>query len=324
VIEMNLGFMKRMTKAGILAAALALITGGCDSPQQPGPPLSRPADQSEAATRLGVPKDLTLQLGGGVSMKLILIPSGEFLMGSPGSERERKRDEGPQHQVTISRPFYMGIYPVTQEQYAQVTRSNPSKHQTIRGWEAGYVKDIMDKNPARHSGARNPVDSVSWADAARFCEALSGRVGKRVRLPSEAEWEYACRAGTATAFNTGQTLRPSQASYNDNYDRRRGGGWPVETVPVGSFAPNAWGLHDMHGNVFEWCADWYDPEFYKASPAVDPQGPSSGSLRVLRGGAYLFPVRYSRSASRYNIAEGPAFDCIGFRVVVEVQDAPES
>ncbi|MCY2928864.1 MAG: formylglycine-generating enzyme family protein [Planctomycetota bacterium] len=318
------GTVRRMR--GRLGVLQVLVLGlvsctGCQQDQAIGNgPTSRPMSQEEAARGLGVPKELSLDLGGGVSMKLVLIPSGTFIMGSPWYEKDRRLEEGPQHEVTISRPFYMGVYEVTQQQYERVMGENPSQHKTIRGWEAEYRIDVMNANPARHSGGRNPVDSVQWEAAAEFCLKLSETVGRRVRLPTEAEWEYACRAGTSTAFNTGQTLSPDQASYNFNYERPHGASWPTETVPVGSFKPNAWGLYDMPGNVFEWCSDWSDEGYYAKSVKVDPRGPATGRLRVLRGGAYLFPVRFCRSASRYDLSlrNGAADDCLGFRVVVDL------
>jgi formylglycine-generating enzyme required for sulfatase activity len=239
---------------------------------------------------------LTLGLGGGVTMELVRIPAGEFMMGSPSGEARRDDEEGPRHRVRITRPFYMGKYEVTQEQY----------------------EAMMGEHPARFNGAKNPVERVSWNDASEFCRRLSARTGRDVRLPTEAEWEYACRAGTTTPFHFGSTINTSQANYDGNYTYGSGpkGVYRKKAVPVGSFPPNAWGLYDMHGNVWEWCADWYDSDYYARSPTADPKGPSHGEGRVLRGGSWYSYPWGCRSASRHGLS--PTFTNYGdgFRVVV--------
>ena len=159
--------------------------------------------------------DLTFDLGNGVKMPLVLIPAGKFTMGSPASEPGRSPDEGPQHQVTITEPFYMGIYTVTQDQYQQVMRTNPSDFK----------------------GGNNSVENVSWDDAMEFCKKLSQKTGKRVRLPTEAQWEYACRAGTTTAYNTGNTLKPGQADCDFPPSTATPGYWEKFTAWVRSFFP---------------------------------------------------------------------------------------
>jgi len=255
--------------------------------------------------------DLTLDLGNGVTMKLVLIPAGTFTMGSPATEPDRSPDEGPQHEVTISKPFYMGIYSVTQEQYEQV----------------------MSSNPSHHKGANDPVGTVSWDDATEFCKKLSQKTGKKVRLPTEAQWEYACRAGTNTAYNTGAKLSPGQADCNFSASSATRGTWekltgwvrsffpaPKQTQdgprPVGSFRPNGLGLYDMHGNISQLCADWYGDDYYANSPTTDPTGPESGKCRVLRGGNWIFNSLICRSSNRDRV--DPAFRVInyGFRVVL--------
>jgi len=202
------------------------------------------------------PAGLTLDLGRGITMKLVLIRPGNFLMGSPDSDKGRAPEEGPQHEVTISKPFYLGVTEVTQAQYEAVMGTNPSKF----------------KGPA------NPVDSLTWDEAAEFCRRLSEKTGKTVRLPTEAEWEYACRAGSKTRFSFGD----SESALGDYawWGSNSGG----KTHPVGQKKPNAWGLYDMHGNVYEWCADWYGP--YSSEALTDPQGTASGGNRVVRGGAW--------------------------------------
>jgi formylglycine-generating enzyme required for sulfatase activity len=256
--------------------------------------------------------DLTLDLGNGVTMKLVLIPAGTFTMGSPATEPGRSPDEGPQHEVTISKPFYMGIYTVTQMQYEQV----------------------MGANPSQYKGAGNPVEMVSWDDATEFCKKLSQKTGKKVRLPTEAQWEYACRAGTTTAYNTGATLSPGEAECYFPGSSATPGIWQKFTAwvgsffrapkqipggpkPVGSFKPNGLGLYDMHGNVWQWCADWYGDDYYANSPKTDPAGAESGSLRVLRGGGWSFNPGKCRSAYRFRYVPVVRSGIIGFRVVLD-------
>jgi len=241
-------------------------------------------------------------------MRLVLIPAGKFMMGSPATEAGRGSDEGPQHEVTISKPFYMGVFEVTQEQYEQV----------------------MGNNPSSFKGAKNPVETVSWDDAIGFCRKLSARTGKKVMLPTEAQWEYACRAGTTTTFHTGDALEPGQA--NADFPANPGV-WDTimawvgkflpqkaktnQTTPAGSFPPNDFGLYDMHGNVWEWCSDWYGEDYYANSPKTDPQGPDSGLARVLRGGGWGYDPQYCRSADRGR--DDPVNRLgyyVGFRVVV--------
>jgi formylglycine-generating enzyme required for sulfatase activity len=229
---------------------------------------------------------VTLDLGDGVTMDLVRIPAGSFMMGSDDDwEQER-----PVHQVTISRDFYIGTHEVTQEQ-----------------WLA-----VMGTNPSGHSGGNLPVEMISWEDAVAFTEALSDRLGCEVRLPTEAEWEYACRAGTTTKYCFGD-----DAAGLGDY------GWSVSnsdrlTQPVGGKRANAWGLFDMHGNVWEWCTDWHDKGYYSQSPSTDPAGPSSGESRVLRGGGYLLRDTSVRSAVRGNHSPELRFEDLGLRIVVEV------
>ncbi|MDA0578326.1 MAG: SUMF1/EgtB/PvdO family nonheme iron enzyme, partial [Verrucomicrobia bacterium] len=211
---------------------------------------------------------LTLDLGGGVNLELVWIAPGEFDMGSPASERERDSDE-VQHSVTLTKGFWMGKTEVTQRQYQQLVGSNPSYFQ--------------------NAGGDAPVEHVSWDDAKAFCAKMAqictGQLpaGSRVALPTEAQWEYACRAGTRTPFHYGTQLDSAKANFNGNYPYGGAakGVYRKTTVPVGSYAANAFGLYDMHGNVLEWCEDWSGD--YPAAAVSDPTGPSSGSARVLRG-----------------------------------------
>jgi len=241
-------------------------------------------------------------------MKLVLIPAGEFMMGgdeppeqvarkSAGEEAKAEwfQNEQPQHRVKITKPFYMGVYVVTQAQY----------------------EAVMEVNPSNFKGERNPVEQVSWEEAVEFCKKLSAKTGQTVRLPTEAEWEYACRAGTTTPFNTGETISTDQANYigNFTYGSGRKGENRKKTVAVGSFAANGFGLYDMHGNVWEWCQDWYDEGYYKNSPTEDPLGPEKGQGRVLRGGSWAVGPWYCRSALRRGSAPAGGLGDIGFRVV---------
>jgi len=246
--------------------------------------------QEETAKALGVPVEKTVDLGKGVKMEFVLIPAGEFLMGSPADDKERDEDEA-QHRVRITKPFYLGKYEVTQEQ-----------------WER-----VMGSNPSNTKGEKNPVEAVSWLDSKKFFEKLNALAAEKAtfRLPTEAEWEYACRAGTATSFHTGETLTTDQANYDDSgtYGTRN-------TLPVATFAPNAFGLHDMHGNVFEWCQDWYDKDYYQQSPQRNPQGPPDGDYHVVRGGSYYFDRRSCRSAYRTRRAPYLRDPDFGLRLVL--------
>ncbi|MGB2821299.1 MAG: formylglycine-generating enzyme family protein [Phycisphaerae bacterium] len=234
----------------------------------------------------GLAARITLDLGKDVKMELVLIPAGDFTMGSPAAKRGQK-NEGPQHVVTISKPFYMSVTEVTQEQYARVT----------------------GKDPSESKGAKKPVQMVSWHDAVEFCKRLSAR-RRGARLPTEAQWEYACRAGSKTGYNFGDAERNlgGHAWYVGNGDKK-----PHE---VAKKKPNAWGLYDMHGNVWEWCADWHGPYDPKAKPVVDPTGPTTGWGHAVRGGsASCFPG-FCRSAYRSVNPPGDRFGNLGFRVVV--------
>jgi formylglycine-generating enzyme required for sulfatase activity len=251
-----------------------------------------------------------------VGMKLARIPAGKFLMGSPATEPERDPEE-LQHEVAITRPFLMGVYEVTQAQYEKVMGKNPSFF-----------------SPGRGGGPDHPVEQARWTDAVDFCRKLSAlpaekEAGRTYRLPTEAEWEYACRAGTATPFHFGDALSSKQANFNGTapFGGAPKGPYLQKTAPVGSFPPNAWGLYDMHGNVSEWCADWYDPDYYKKSPKQDPKGPSSGVVGtgfrglffyVVRGGCWLDEARACRAAYRFRLQPSEPYRLVGFRVVCDL------
>ncbi len=241
-----------------------------------------------------------LDLGGGVSLKLAPIPAGTFLMGSPKgdigaafNESDRlKAKDYYQHEVTLSRAFLIGVTEITQAQYRRVTGQNPSVFK----------------------GDDLPVDNVSWDDAVKFCELLSAKTGKVVRLPTEAEWEYACRAETSTRYYFGQdpdhAFLADHAWYEANSGRR--------TQPVGKKTPNRWGLHDMGGNVWEWCSDFFKGP-YEDKTVTDPRGAPAGDTRVMRGGCWDTGPLSARSANRGGIIPSRATSRFGFRVVVETQ-----
>jgi uncharacterized protein (TIGR02996 family) len=240
-----------------------------------------------------------------VGMELALILAGKFLMGSPESEADRYDDEGPQHEVEITRPFYLGIYPVTQEQYRKVAGKNPSYFTRKRG-----------------GGPNHPVEQMSWEEAVEFCRKLSDRpeekaAGRTYRLPTEAEWEYSCRGGanSSSPFFFGSSLSPTQATFDGRYPYGGAATGPYlqRTTPVGSYQPNAFGLFDTHGNVWEWCQDWFAA--YTREAAKDPTGHTTGSSRVLRGGSWLNFGRNCRAAYRNRGEPGDRGSDIGFRVV---------
>jgi formylglycine-generating enzyme required for sulfatase activity len=252
----------------------------------------------------------TEDLGNGVTLEMVAIPGGTFMMGSPENEAERLDSESPQHKVTIQ-PFFMGKYPITQKQWAAVAA-------------LPKVKIELNSDPSQFKGGNLPIECISWDEATEFCSRLSQYTQKQnpnktYRLPSEAEWEYACRAGTTTPFHFGETITTELANYNGKYiygnsfkDEYR-----EETTEVAQFSPNAFGLYDMHGNVWEWCQDdWH--ENYESAP-IDGDAwlddNNNQSLKMLRGGSWFLIPRYCRSAYRYGIVRDYWYSYIGFRVV---------
>lgn len=227
----------------------------------------------------------TIDLGNGVTLELVWIPAGSFLMGSPESEQGRENDEGPQHEVTISAGFWMGKHEVTQEQ-----------------WVA-----VMGINSAHFLDRKNPVERVSWNDCQEFIRRLSAKVGgKKFRLPTEGEWEYACRAGGTASFCFGDDTK--QLGEYAWIDVNSGG----RTRPVGQKKPNAWGLYDMHGNVWEWCQDLHAP--YAPGKQTDPTGAVSGANRVIRGGCWVSLPHCCRSAQRTFDTPDYASQVVGVRL----------
>ena len=250
--------------------------------------------------RAQTPKEITNSIG----MKLVLIPKGTFMMGSPKSEEERQDDE-TQHEVTIGKDYYLGVYEVTQAQYEKVMGKNPS-----------YFQGAVVGN----ENADLPVENVSWDEAVKFCKKLSDlpeekKAGREYRLPTEAEWEYACRAGSKTAysFDDEEGLLPEYGWFSRNSSDR--------THTVGLLEPNAWGLYDMHGNVWEWCSDRQGK--YPKGAVSDPTGPKVGSFRVLRGGSWFLGAANCRSANR--IRNDPSYRLYyyGFRVALSSSGIPK-
>jgi len=221
-----------------------------------------------------------IDLGKDVKLEMVLIPAGKFKMGSPESEKGRREYE-TQHEVTLTKPFYMGKHEVTQEQWESVMGNNPS---------------------SRTKGAKLPITDVSWEDCQEFIEKLNANTKGVYRLPSEAEWEYACRAGTTTKYSYGDSLTKSDANIAGDSKKA-----------VGSYKPNAFGLYDMHGYVREWCEDWYSD--YPAGAVTDPKGPATGKSRVLRGGSFNCSVLNARSSSRNAGTPSSRFNYVaGFRL----------
>jgi len=251
----------------------------------------------------GIEKQITIELGGGVAMELVLIPAGEFVMGTPEAERQWALDEAKaknqqwpraiiptevQHRVKITKPFYLGKHEVTQTQ-----------------WQA-----IMGSNPSHHSqGPEKPVDTVSWDDTQVFLARLNTASGMKFGLPTETQWEYACRAGSTTRFSFGESESELDryAWWKRNSD--------TSTHPVGTKEPNAWGLYDMYGNVWEWCADWYGADYYRESSQANPAGPPSGDHRVLRGGSFNSHPLGCRSGARNLSLPDRRIPPYGFRVM---------
>lgn len=236
--------------------------------------------QMELAKNMGKLVEAKIDLGKGVKLEMMLIPAGKFMMGSPASEPGHKVNE-MQHEVTITKPYYMGKYEVTQEQWQVIMGSNPS---------------------TKTKGEKFPVTDVSWNDCQEFIKKLNAKTSDGYRLPTEAEWEYACRAGTTTAYSYGDSITKTDANYD-----------VPSTKSVGSYQPNTFGLYDMHGNVWEWCEDWFGD--YSTGVVVDPKGPAMGVSRVGRGGSFSNDVSDVRSSIRAN--PPPAlrtFHFFGFRL----------
>jgi sulfatase modifying factor 1 len=235
--------------------------------------------QMELAKSLNKPIEAKIDLGKGVKLEMVLIPVGKFMMGSPASEVGRRENE-TQHEVTLTKPFYIGKYETTQEQ-----------------WQV-----VMGNNPSETKGVRLPVNKVSWNDCQQFIKKLNAKTNSVYRLPTEAEWEYTCRAGTVTAYSFGDNITKSDANFDGS------------SVKVGVYKPNTLGMYDMHGNVWEWCEDWYGD--YPEGSVTDPNGPGTGINRVLRGESFLERKSIARSSLRHSDKPtGRYYGNVGFRLV---------
>ena len=244
----------------------------------------------QAQDKKDPPKNYTNSIG----MKFVWIPPGSFMMGSPKEEKERSDNE-TQHKVILTKGLYMGVYTVTQEQWQEVMGNNPSKFKS-------------EKNL--------PVEHVSWEDCQDFVKKLreKDKDKKAYRLPTEAEWEYACRAGTTTPFHFGETISTEQANYDGDfvYGTGKKGVYRAKTTPVGTLPANGWGLYDMHGNLWQWCQDWHGD--YPNNDVSDPQGPEKGQVRLLRGGSWYHYHVYCRSAFRRWNEPGSRLKYFGLRI----------
>ena len=268
--------MKRILGIAMVLGSLAFIAGcskekaaqiKVESADKKFETASKEKDITEEPTKKrSAGKEEVVDLSSGVKLDLVLIPAGDFIIGSPASEKGRINDE-KQHEVTITKPFYMGKYEVMQEQWEAVMGSNPS---------------------GRNKGAKLPVTDVTWNDCHDFIKKLNAKTDGGYRLPTEAEWEYACRAGTTTAYSFGDEITPKDANYSDSKIGK--------PVAAGSYKPNAFGLYDMHGNVGEWCEDWYG--FYPAGALTDPKGPATGERRVVRSISFGGSALKARSSYR--------------------------
>ncbi len=333
---------------------------------QPGSTATAPAESKDSKATVIKQADVkptdtiiasTKPITNSIGMKLVLVPAGEFQMGNhesadalakafPQYDRERidkLTDELPLHKVCITKPMYLGTHEVTIAQFKKFVADAKYKTDAERdgtgGW--GYNPQKSDfegrnpiyswQNPGFKQEDSHPVVNVTWHDANAFCKWLSEKEKQTYRLPTEAEWEYACRAGTTTRFNSGddaEALTKAGAMYDSNtaklfpqwqsYAVKSSDGYDF-TAPVGSFTSNKFGLYDMHGNVWEWCSDWYGEDYYGKSPTDDPQGPDAGKVRIRRGGSWHTWPLYARAAFRNYNSPQTRYVLVGFRVVREVK-----
>jgi len=271
-----------------------------------------------------------------IGVKLTLIPAGEFRMGSPDDDKDSEDVEKPKHRVRITRPFYLGIHEITRGQFRRFADDARYQTEAERDGKGGYGWDEERKHfehnpqynwqrPGFEQTDDHPVVNVSWNDAQAFVAWLSRKEGATYRLPTEAEWEYACRAGSTTRYSFGDNPEGLAAVGNvaDGTAKQKHPAWSwclaardgfVYTAPVGRYKPNAWGLFDMHGNAWEWCSDGFAEDYYKRSPRQDPRGINRASGRVLRGGGWFSDPRFVRSADRGRDAPGFRVTDLGFRL----------
>jgi formylglycine-generating enzyme required for sulfatase activity len=317
--------MSRLIRRGLVFAGFCLVLAAAL-------PLLGRADDA--------PADRKDEITNSIDMKL--IKAGKFLMGSPKDEEGRNDNEGPQHEVEITKAFYMGVCPVTKGQFAAFVKDDGNQTDAQKDGKGGYGLNLATakweqkaaytwRNPGFQQGDDHPVVEVSWNDAAAFCAWLSKKEGKVYELPTEAEWEYACRAGTTTRFWCGDSdaslqgkVNIADASLKGKVDSEAAKNLALVswddgyafTSPVGHFKANPWGLYDMGGNVWQWCADGHDK--YQEGSIKDPKGKDSANGRVLRGGSWYYEPRLCRSAFRHVYDPAHRAGHIGFRVVLRV------
>ena len=266
------------------------------------PPVTQPEAAQAPTARISSGQTFRDKLKwGGEGPLMVVIPAGHFLMGSPPDESDRGDREGPQHEVRIAEPFAIGVYVVTFEEYDRFCDATNQAKPKDKNWGRG----------------RRPVINVSWDDAKTYCRWLTEQSGRAYRLPSEAEWEYACRAGTKTPFHFADIISADQANFDGNYPYNRSakGKYRKRTEPVGSFAPNAFGLYDMHGNVWEWCQDNWHENYQGGPDDGSPWEEGKSVLRVLRGGAWDDGAAGARSAARDFNLPVDRLNHLGFRVL---------
>ena len=326
---------RTMQSLGWLLLAFSPFTGSASDPKAP-PILKAPFDEKAAhaartqwAGFLKTGKTFENTVG----MKFSLIPPGEFTMGSPESEKGWSEDHKlnePAHQVRITQAFFIGVYPVTVKQFRQFADAENYRTEAENDPKGGWGIDGKMFQDPKFTWKRNlsddePVSTVTWNDATAFCKWLSEKEHKGYRLPTEAEWEYACRAGTTTPFNFGDSLDGDKANCNGKlaYDPEKGnhnsedGTYRARLMNVGSFKPNAFGLFDMHGNILQWCSDWYEHDPRRNEVAINPVGATTGERRVLRGGSWHAGATMCRSANRGGGEPHDANFDVGFRVVMD-------
>ena len=328
----------------IIAGIASALATGCgtqhpSAPQSAGVAVNVLVRPEVAGKASEMPAQKAVDLGGGIRLEMVLIPAGSYLMG----DNMGLDDEKPVHKVTITKPFYLGQYEVTVEQFRRFVEATGyatdaekgTGFQGAFGWNRDTMEFKMNEEYSWQSTGfaqldTHPVVNVSWNDAMEFCRWLSRKEGSTFRLPTEAEWEYACRAGTTTPYfhghdpeGTAQVGNVADAVFAAQFPElesaiQTSDGYAY-TSPAGSFSPNSFGVYDMHGNVWEWCADWFDMEYYANSPTNDPPGPAIGEERVYRGGGWFNCARGFRSASRSGDLPENRHLTLGFRVAAAAE-----
>lgn len=318
--------------ASLLLVMITLMSAAFADTQPPVP--TKPTTETESAVSNA---EITNSLG----TRLVLVRAGNFRMGSPVSDKQAEPAELPQHRVKLNKPFYLGKFEVTRGEFRQFVAATKYTTDAEKGTPAwgltsesvfsfGEDRKFNWLNPGFAQTDEHPVVNVSWNDAIEFCRWLSKKESKSYRLPTEAEWEWACRAGSVTRWSCGddeiglqQCANIADASLKQKFPEafftRAWNDGFVFTSPVGKLKPNAFGLHDMHGNVSEWCSDWYDKKYYAESPVNDPAGPQSGTMRVIRGSRWVYTPDGSRSARRLASSPSQSGNGTGFRLVLDAK-----